>query len=94
MKKARKILLILLVLVLLSSLSACGDSKVIEGVQYDTYGLISESSTRNPGIRYALIVGNLVWGIILVETIIAPIYFFGYSLFEPIEKINPQPGPP
>lgn len=82
----RKSLSVLLVVVLLVSFSACGDLKVIEGVQYDTYGLISEKS---PGIKYRLIVGNLIWGILLVETIIAPVYFFGFSLFEPVGKINP-----
>ena len=30
------------------------------------------------------IVGNVVWSVLLVETVIAPIYFLGFSLFEPV----------
>jgi hypothetical protein len=35
-------------------------------------------------VQYKTVVGNVIWGIILVETIIAPIYFFGFSLYEPV----------
>ena len=35
-------------------------------------------------IKYEVIWGNLVLGILLCETIVAPVYFFGFSLFEPV----------
>jgi len=65
-------------------LSGCGDTKKINGITYDTYGLLSESNKKNPNIRYELILGNVIWGIILCETIAAPIYFFGFSMWEPV----------
>lgn len=39
---------------------------------------------KNPDVAYRLIIGNIIWSCILVETIIAPIYFIGFSLYEPI----------
>lgn len=66
------------------SLAGCGDRRVINGTEYDTYGFISQSEKQNPNIQYELIFGNLVWGIILCETIVAPIYFFGFSIYEPV----------
>lgn len=65
-------------------LVACADTKVINGTEYDTYGILSEDDVKNPTVAYKPCWGNVFWGIVLVETIIAPIYFFGYSLFEPV----------
>jgi len=65
-------------------LFGCGNTKVINGVEYDTYGLINADKKKNPEIEYEVIWGNVIWGAVLVETIIAPIYFFGFSLFEPV----------
>jgi hypothetical protein len=67
---------------------ACGDSKVIDGVKYETYGFINKDEIKDPKIKYQVITGNVVWGIILCETIVAPVYFFGFSLHEPVEKIK------
>jgi hypothetical protein len=33
-----------------------------------------------------MIIGNIVWSCILVETVIAPIYFLGFSVYEPVGK--------
>jgi hypothetical protein len=82
----------LVIILILSMITACGDSKVIDGKQYETYGIINRDEVRNPKIEYQLITGNVVWGIILFETVVAPIYFFGFSIYEPIEKIPPDKG--
>jgi len=66
------------------SLSACGDPKTIDGVYYDTYGLFSKDEVRSDKVQYKLVMGNVVWGALLFETVIAPIYFFGFSLYEPV----------
>jgi cation transport ATPase len=39
---------------------------------------------KNPRVTYEIIYGNIFWSIVLCETIIIPIYFFGFSLFNPI----------
>jgi len=67
--------------------SGCGDSKIIDGVEYDTYGLITMvTDPPNPEVQYKPIWGNIVWGCLLIETVIGPIYFFGFSMFEPIGR--------
>jgi len=80
-----------MVMVMMATATGCGDTKTINGVVYDTYGLINVEK-KNLDIAYEPIWGNIIWGIILVETIIAPIYFFGFSMFEPIGKKSPIKG--
>lgn len=65
-------------------LSGCARPMTICGTTYDSYGLLNQDDKKNPGIQYEVVWGNLVWSIILFETIVAPIYFFGFSLFEPV----------
>ena len=67
-----------------TALTGCGDTKVIDGVEYDTYGLINRSDKYNPNIRYEAIVGNVVWSILLVP--IGTVYFLGFSVMEPVAK--------
>ncbi len=82
-----KILSIIVVLISLF-ISGCGDTKVIDGVEYDTYGLFDEEEKRNPKIQYEIIPGNIVWSIILIETIGAPVYFISFSIYEPVGPID------
>ena len=77
---------IMVILFLFSTLIAtgCSDSKVLNGKLVETYGLINQGYTKVDNVQYRLCVGNFIWGIILVETIIAPIYFFGFDIYEPV----------
>jgi hypothetical protein len=80
----KKIIATLMVIALLSFSAGCGEDKKINGVWYETYGLINKHEVKDSNIRYRTIVGNVVWGIILVETLVAPVYFFGFSMYEPV----------
>jgi len=85
MRGVRKGIVVALVCALLVVTTVgCGNTMVVKNVEYDTYGLLNEDEKKNPEIEYRVIWGNVFWGIVLSETIIAPIYFFGYSLFEPV----------
>ena len=66
--------------------SGCAQSKVIDGVEYDTHGLFNKDEKRNPNIQYELSWGNIILGVVLFETIVAPIYFYGFSMWEPVGK--------
>ncbi len=79
----KKIMTVIMIIILFM-FSGCGEIKTIQGKTYDTYGLFNESSNKNPNIEYRVIAGNVIWSIILIETIIFPIYFIGFSLFEPV----------
>ena len=81
----KKILTTILITALLAvSFTGCADKKVINGIEYDTYGLFNQSQKENPNVEYELSVGNIIWSVILSETVIAPIYFLGFSIFEPV----------
>ena len=82
----KKLLSVLIAIIFCMSLISCGNIKAIDGKVYDTYGLFSAHYNRNPNIEYRVIVGNIFWSVILVQTIVAPIYFIGFSLFEPVCK--------
>lgn len=84
MKKMISILLCVVFVV--SMLTSCADNKVIDGTEYETYGLFNSDELKDPCVKYEFVWGNLIWGAILVETVIAPIYFFGFSIYEPVEK--------
>lgn len=75
---------LVLVMCMVSLLAAgCSSDKVINGKEYKTYGLINQEDNKAANIKYKPCWGNIVWGCILIETIIGPIYFFGFDMFEP-----------
>jgi hypothetical protein len=76
---------LLVILVVMSFvLSACGQPLTTSTKTYPTYGLLNEGGSKSKDVCYEMSVGNVVWSIILVETIIAPIYFIGFSLYNPV----------
>lgn len=85
----RRMIVVVCVLALLSV--ACGKDMTIDGKEYKTIGLVnlmvaddSIVEAKDPKIQYRVIWGNVIWGTILFETVIAPIYFFGFSMFQPV----------
>lgn len=72
--------------------SGCGTTRVIDGIEYDTYGLVNKHDIKDPDIEYRIIPGNAVWGAVLFKTVAAPLYFYGFSLYEPVAKKQfPEP---
>ena len=68
-------------------LTGCEENrKTIDGITYDTFGLITAADKQNPNIEYDVEWGNVVLAVIYFETIIAPIYVFGFDLFEPVGR--------
>jgi hypothetical protein len=77
---------IIALILVASTLTACGSSKMIDGKLYSTYGLLNESTQKNDKIAYQMSVGNLILSIVFCETIIVPIILVGYDFFEPVGK--------
>lgn len=50
----------------------------------EPYGWGNSESRKLDEVQYEVCVGNVIWGIILCETIIMPVYFSGWSLYEPV----------
>ena len=69
-------------------LSACGEPLHTNTRTYPTYGFFNEGTARSKDVCYELSVGNVVWAIILVETIIGPVYFVGFDLYNPVRLKN------
>jgi hypothetical protein len=63
------------------ALASCADSKVIQGTEYDSIGIFHDPA---PCIDYDVVVGNVIWAVILSETIVMPVYFLGFSIKEPV----------
>jgi hypothetical protein len=64
----------------------CSSNKTIEGKEYKTYGLLNQDDNKVATIQYKPCWGNIIWGAVLIETIVGPIYFFGFDMFEPVGK--------
>ena len=83
-------------LFLISSLmllyTGCASNKTINGVEYNTYGVLDAADEKNPNIHYNVVWGNVVWGALLLPTIICPIYFWGFSMYEPTGPETGIPG--
>ena len=49
---------------------------------------LTDSSTKttkkNENVEYDVIWGNVILGAVFFETFVAPIYFFGFSMFKPV----------
>ncbi len=75
-------------------LVGCGEPKYLgENSQrkfYPTYGIINESSSRSKHACYEISIGTIVWSVILVETLVAPAYFIGWSLYNPVRLKHGQ----
>ena len=65
-------------------LSACGRPQYLGGTHYETYGLLNESTWRAKNVCYEASAGNIILSIVFIETIIFPVYFVGFSLFNPV----------
>ena len=77
---------IISILLIALFLLGCAQNMTIEGKTYKPYGVLNEDDHKNPKIDYEPCWGNIIWGCVLVETIIVPIYVFGFNLFEPVGK--------
>ena len=55
------------------------------------YGLFDENKLKNENVEYEMSAGNLILSIIFFETIIVPIQYVGYYLYEPVGLKNTKP---
>lgn len=80
----------LITIALLALLTSCANPKVIEidgkKVTVEPYGWANELAVKNDSVVYQVSAGNVVWSIIGVETVIAPVWLTGYYLYEPVRK--------
>lgn len=78
--------LAVLIVLLAVVLSGCARPLTVDDVTYPTYGVFNEQTNKSKNVCYQVSGGNVFWAIILVETLIFPIYFVGWDLWEPVRK--------
>lgn len=84
----RKYIAIFMCLILLTLTVGCGDPRTINGITYDTWGLINKGDKENPDVQYKVNIPSIVVAVLLVETIIVPIYILGFNFMEPVGAKN------
>lgn len=66
----------------------CASDKRIDGKLYKTYGLINKDKVKDPCVNYEISITSAVLGALFFEILLLPpIYVYGLSLWEPIDKI-------
>ena len=61
----------------------CARSKVINGKTYEPVGMFDQDE-RSPKIHYKVSVGNVVWSVLLIETVVVPIVLIGWYIQNPV----------
>jgi len=82
---------LILVFIIGFTLISCADNKTLtingQTQVIESYGWFDES-IANECVNYQVVTGNVVWSVILIETIIAPIIITGNGLWEPVGVKN------
>ena len=84
-----KRILCVIMAVIFCIMVGCADSKIINGKKVEPYGFINKDTVKQNNIQYRVCIGNVMWGVLLIETVVFPVYFFGFSLYEPVNDIKP-----
>jgi hypothetical protein len=75
------------VLIIAILLVSCADNKTLEingkNQVIEPYGWF-DLEAENQCVKYKVVTGNVVWSVLLMETVFAPILITGNSLFEPV----------
>lgn len=78
----------MLVLILLVAFAGCARDLVCDGKTYTSYGPFNKDQIYSEDVKYKTSFGNIVWGVLLVETVVAPVYFWGFSSSTPDYCVN------
>lgn len=84
-----------LLLIAIIALSSCADSKTFEradGTKFvaEPYSWANYQTKKIEGVTYEACIGNIVWDVIAVETIVIPIWLTGRELYEPVSFVEPN----
>ena len=71
-------------------LMSCADKKEFKITEKEyliakPYGWANYESKKDPNVIYEVCIGNVVWSVIGIETIIIPVWLSGWELYEPVK---------
>lgn len=77
--------------------AGCADEKTFQKADgtfftAEPYGWMN-TSKKVDGVVYDICPGNIVWSIVLGETVVAPVLFTGLALWEPVNYVEPVVKP-
>jgi PBP1b-binding outer membrane lipoprotein LpoB len=80
---------------MIALLSSCADSKTFtdkNGKQFtaEPYGWANVNANKMDTVVYDINVGNVIWDIILIETVVVPVWLTGWEFYEPVRLKNAQ----
>jgi hypothetical protein len=92
----KKIVLFLMAITLL--ITSCADSKKFkraDGTEFvaHAYGWADRDTYHINGVEYEVCGGNIVWSILTCETIVGPMIFTAFGLYEPVAYKDPALQP-
>lgn len=89
MKFKAFILAILLLFVSCASPRVFHTNKRVEptSILVEPYGMFNTSKKKS-GVLYRASVGNIIWSVLLLETVVVPVVLCGWYLWEPKEMID------
>ena len=84
---------ILVIGLCVAMLAGCGHPQELtvngKTKEYPTYGLFNQDTSKSENVCYEPSFGNVVWSVIGIENIVMPVYFIGFSIFNPVSvKVN------
>ena len=87
----KKIIFLITAIIMFAS---CADNKTFakkDGTVFtaETYGWADSGDKKIEGVKYKVCVGNVVWSILLFETIAVPVWLTEWELYEPISYTEP-----
>lgn len=81
--------LLFLAIIIATLFTSCADSKEFvdnkgQSFTAEPYGWANSEEMKIDTVLYKPCVGNIVWDVILVETIFVPIWLTGWEFYEPV----------
>lgn len=93
MKIKSKIAKLVAIGILATSIMGCDAPTIaVNGNTYRDYGIINQNQNYDPSIDYEPDWWNICLGVIFFESIIVPIYVFGFHFMEPVGVKNTSKG--
>lgn len=80
----KKIISAFVMSAMLMSLAGCAKEATINGKTIEPYGLVNQDAKKVPGVQYQISPVAAIVAIVLVETVVVPVYIVGWDLYEPV----------
>lgn len=92
--KTRVLFLIAILVIGMFTMVSCADSKTFKdkaGKEFvaEPYGWANADARKIDTVVYEANIGNVIWSVILVETVAVPVWLTGWQIMEPVRLKNP-----